>query len=110
MNIKKEFCYIKDNQVAILISPKHTGSWSHDFARDLAYDRGLIEKWLEFKKEIITKKEIENFIMESFEEKVDMDDYKDLEIQWVNIGEYFYIDEYDGAEGIISQDEMLKVE
>ena len=112
MIVKKEDCYVKNNQIAILISPKYGAAWSsiNDFS--LAYDKRIVQKWIELQENEIEndEEEMQEFLAELGYPKHYMGGYENLRIEWVNIGEYFYIDDYDGYEGIIYEDEMLKVE
>ena len=88
---------IKDDLVAVLISPGFGAGWySWEHEESMLFDPGLVQLILQGA---------------SFDEKLEytstkwpdayMGGLEDLEVQWVPVGTEFMIDEYDGSESIV---------
>lgn len=107
--------YIKDDNVAVLISPSFGAGWSTWMFPSSAYDRRIIEKWLDLQQSqelgLIDKFEAEHD-MESFLDKLNAGPvytggFWNLEIHWVPLGQKFFIYEYDGHESLITEEDMV---
>lgn len=92
--------YIKDSEVAVLISPGFGAGWSTWNVPEVAYDKRIIEAFMDY---LDNKIDYDHLceVIEGF-------GYKDLyygglvegKIRWIPCGIYFRIREYDGAESI----------
>lgn len=88
----------QNNKIAVLVSPRYGSGWYtwNTAYEGLLFDRDLVEAVLE--KNINKVKEIAN-------EKypgVYTGGARDLEVQWLEPGTYFRIEEYDGWEKLIT--------
>lgn len=106
--------YIKDGKVGVLVSPGWGAGWSTWNNKNIAVDKRVVEKWVELN-ESDKGKYTEEDIMEEYLDSVGYDGtymggYADIELDFVDIGQYFYIYEYDGFETLVKQDSMFKVE
>ena len=86
--------YIKDNKVAILISPGYGAGWSTWERKELAYDKRIVEKFLEG----ATATEMQDFIVSLGYEEPYTGGYEQLQVVYVPVGTKFIIEEYDGSE------------
>ena len=103
---------IKDGEVAVLYSPGYGAGWStwaESSERDLLlFDPDIVQLVLDRNSDVITP--------EIFEQKVDMiwqlKSYESycspatLEVMWLPEGTLFKVEEYDGSESIITQQEI----
>ena len=94
--------YIKDNKVAILVSPGYGAGWSTWEGKELAYDRRIVEKFLEG----ASATEMQDFIVSLGYGKPYMGGYKQLIVKWVPVGTKFVLEEYDGSECISTIDDF----
>lgn len=102
---------IRDGMVAVLYSPSFGGGWyswntDHSHAKELLFHPRLVELVEQNRHDEIT----EEFVCELFKLSERDAPYMgsavhDLRIGWVPEGVAFRIDEYDGAESIMVQDE-----
>lgn len=100
--------YIKDGKVAVLYSPGYGAGWSTEedgeLAEQLIFDPEIVKIVLdrgdEWEKTIIElcKKKYPKFYRGGV--------YR-LEVEWLNLGQEFKIDEYDGFESIILKEEVV---
>ena len=96
----------ENGKVAVLISPEYGAGWStwsdNELAERLIFDPTLVQMVLDGRHKEIN----EEFINELF--NLSEDDYvycggvSDLRVEWLDEGENFYIDEYDGYESIVT--------
>lgn len=93
--------FIRDNKVAVLFSPEFGAGWytwnGSKYGQDLLFHPELVKEVLE-KGDV--KKVAENLFPEAY-----LGGVKDLEVKWVQVGQKFRVDEYDGSEQIILIDE-----
>lgn len=94
--------YVKDGQVAILISPGFGAGWSTWEDRELCYDKRVVEKFLEG----ASADEMHEYLSEIGYGSVYMGGYDSLQIEWLPVGTKFIIKEYDGSESICIMDEV----
>ena len=106
--------YIKDNHIAVLVSPGYGAGWSTWGDRNLAVDKRVVEFYLQHKDDKVyidklhhTLPSESNVLREASElfkswgyEHVYFGGFGDIEIEWVPIGTAFRIQEYDGNEWI----------
>jgi hypothetical protein len=91
---------IKDNQVAVLLSPGFGAGWySWHGIEELIYDPSIVE-WVE-------KKELDKILtyMKLKYPDVYCGRVEDLVAIWVPVGSRFRIDEYDGNESLVLESE-----
>ena len=103
--------YIKDGQVAILVSYGFGSGWSTWNDKKLAYDRRAVEFFLEHEKDkdymhrlssykSKESKEAKELFKSWGYENVYFGGFENIEICWLPIGTTFVISEYDGAESV----------
>jgi hypothetical protein len=88
---------IRDNAVAVLVSPGFGAGWySWHGVEELIYDPSIVQ-WVE-------NNELDKIqtYMELKYPEVYCGGLEDLVVEWVPIGSKFRIDEYDGAESLIT--------
>lgn len=88
--------YNEDGEVGILVSYGYGAGWSTWNDKELAYDKRIIEKWLEK----VSADEMCSYVKSLGYIKPYMGGYKQLELVFVPRGTLFRIDEYDGAEAL----------
>ena len=88
--------YIKDGQVAILVSPGWGAGWSTWEKKELAYDKRVVEKFLQD----VSEKEMQKYLNSIGYKDVYMGGYSQLEIKWLPVGTMYRITENDGWESI----------
>lgn len=100
--------YCKDGNMAVLISPRYGAGWSTWNIQELAYNKLVVDAFLDYKEGRITDSEVEEHINSLYpNEYIYYGGFHDgLEIVWVPFGRQFYIDEYDGSEYLVFPDEL----
>lgn len=96
---------VRFGKVAVIYSPGHGAGWySWHHVEELLFDPEIVD----LIERQATAEEIEQYCIETYQDK-DKPYYwggvDDLEIKWVPEGSIFRIEEYDGAEEIILQDD-----
>lgn len=89
--------YNENNESGVLYSPGFGAGWSTENYKALAIDKRIIEYWIN---EDPSKEDMEKFLNKLGYEYVLMDGYDNLHLMWIPRGTLFYIDNYDGSEGI----------
>lgn len=101
----------EDGKIAVLVSVGFGAGWStwntvdEELAEALLFDADVVKMVLEGRED-----EIEDFVTAKYKDKAD-DGWlvtagaKDLDVEWVDKGERFVIDEYDGAESLVREKE-----
>ena len=104
--------YIQDGKVAVLVSPGFGAGWSTWGAKELAYDKRVVEFWLSHKddKEYInqldtykkneTKEKASKLFKSWGYDHVYFGGFEDIKLVWIPVGTLFVITEYDGSEEI----------
>lgn len=87
--------YNEKGELAVLIS--YRGGWSTCYGEALAYDRRIIEYWLN---ESTSIKDLKKFVRALGYDEVFIDSDDDLAIVYIPAGTMFCITEYDGCESI----------
>lgn len=101
----------EDGKIAVLVSAGFGAGWSswntvdEDLAEALLFDVDVVKMVLENRKD-----EIEDFVTAKYKDMTEGGwlvtvGAKDLDVEWVDKGERFVIDEYDGAESLIREKE-----
>lgn len=109
--------YIKDGKVAILYSPGFGAGWSTWGEEKLAWDKRVVEYYLEHKddKEFMrqidiagskVEKEAEKYFEELGYPNIYFGGFNELKIGWLKEGTKYHINEYDGSEYIQTVDNM----
>jgi hypothetical protein len=88
---------VRKGKIAVLVSPCGGSGW-FEAAR---FDPEIV-KMLETGD---PKKDIEFYCTLKYPNEY-LGGLRDLEVQWVPVGEYFYIHEYDGSEWIVNQEDF----
>lgn len=102
---------IRDGQVAVLYSPSFGGGWyswnkDHSHAKELLFHPTLVELVEQNRHDEITEELVcELFGLAERDAPYMGGARDDLRIEWIPEGTSFRIDEYDGAESVVLQDE-----
>ncbi len=97
---------IRDGKVAVLYSRGYGAGWySWNSDKELLYHPKLVEMVEAGRQEEIT----EEWVMENLGLEIYAGGAEGLTIMWIDEGTPFYIDEYDGAESIITSDRFDSV-
>lgn len=93
--------YIKDNKVAVLISPGFGAGWStwvidKDVSEQVLFDPELVQMVLDEK----PFDELEEFVKNKYGEEIYTGGLRDIGVCWLYAGTKFIVVEYDGAESI----------
>lgn len=99
--------YCKDGQMAVLISPSYGAGWSTWNVRELAYNKLVVDAFLDYKEGRITDDEFEEHINSLYpNDNIYFGGFDTLEIRWVPFGTRFYVTEYDGYESLTFPEEI----
>jgi hypothetical protein len=98
---------IRDGKVAVLYSPDFGAGWSTWITEHPAilYDPAVV-KWVEDGK---PSGEARTHLEATLKEKYPhcyLGGMRDLQIQWVPVGTRFYVDEYDGSETVVLEQDV----
>lgn len=97
---------IRDGKVGVLVSPKYGSGWSTwnpEIAEILMFDSQLIEMVESGNSKEIT----EEFMLNEFGiQDISLGGVEELYVSWLPIGTKFRIHEYDGAEYIMTEDDL----
>lgn len=104
--------YVENGKIGILISPGYGAGWSTWGDKEVAYDKRVVEYWLDLKR-LDFRTSTQSDMMEEFLENLGyyntyMGGFNDLVLEFVEVGEFFYIYEYDGYETLVQQKNMTK--
>lgn len=97
----------KDDRMAVLVSPGFGAGWSTWICPEAAYDKRIIEYWIENGNDI--DEDIFTNLLKDWgynESSIYLGGWYNIILKWVKIGEFFYIEEYDGSEMLVNQDMM----
>ncbi|WP_290738515.1 hypothetical protein [Haliea sp.] len=101
--------YNEEGEVAVLVSGDFGAGWSTWDSRGiesfLCMDKGLVELHLKGASE----EEVEKYIKNKTGRDKYLGGWKDVEIEWLQQGTAFIIEEYDGAESIRTLDNLTLV-
>lgn len=94
--------YNENNELGVLISAGYGAGWSTWNQPELAYDKRIIEKWLEG----VTEDEMYDYIKSLGYDEPYTGGYDGLRLEFVPRGTIFYVYEYDGDESIKTPETM----
>lgn len=94
--------YNENGELGVLISYGFGAGWSTWNDKELAYDKRIVEKWLEN----ASSDEMCNYVESLGYARPYMGGYKQLELEFVPSGTMFRIHEYDGSESIETMEDM----
>lgn len=93
---------IKDGMVAVLYSPCHGAGWySWHSVEELLYDPVVVDMVLRE----VDPEEIVEYCEQKYGQKY-YGGVDDLEVEWIPVGRRFIIQEYDGSESIMLENEV----
>ena len=96
---------IRDGKVAVLYSPSYGAGWyTWHGLKQLVFEPKIVELVEAGRQEEITKKWISENL--GLLEHRYYGGASDLEIRWVPVGKRFMINEYDGSESIILEEDL----
>lgn len=88
--------------IAVLVSRGWGAGWSTWNNKEMAYDKRIVEAFLEN----IKSDKIEELCKEWGYDSCDAGGWSDVRLEWVPVGEKYYIYEYDGAETLVREEWM----
>lgn len=98
--------YIENGKVAVLVSPGHGAGWStwqYDKYKEFyAMDKRLVSMYLDNTDEDV----VVAFCLRTTGAEPYMGGWDDIEIEWLDAGEKFMIQEYDGHEYLITEEDL----
>ena len=94
--------YNENDELGVLISGGFGAGWSTWNDQNLAYDKRIIEKWLEN----VSSNDMQDYIVSLGYDRPYMGGYHDLRLEFVPRGTMYCIHEYDGAESIETPETM----
>lgn len=94
--------YNENGELGVLISVGYGAGWSTWNNEELAYDKRIIEKWLERP----TADEMSDYVGSLGYKRPYMGGYSSLRLEFVPRGTLFCIHEYDGAESVETPESM----
>lgn len=95
--------YNQNGELAVLISPGFGAGWSTWNDEGIAYDKRVVEYWLN---ENPTSEEMKEFLESIGYSNTYMGGYSSLRIEYIPRGTMFCIHEYDGSESIDTPETM----
>lgn len=98
----EEKYYNENNEVGVLISKGFGAGWSTWNNKQLAYDKRIIEKWLEK----VSEEEMSDYVTSLGYGRPYMGGYRNLYLEFIPKGTMFCIHEYDGSESIETPESM----
>ena len=91
----------KGDDIALLLSPGYGAGWSTWNYPELAYDKRVIEFWMEHRNENPNEIKGAKELFKSWGyEDIYWGGFRDIELTWIRKGRVFRIVEYDGSEHI----------
>lgn len=94
--------YNENGELGVLVSYGYGAGWSTWNDKKLAYDKRIVEKFLDD----VSSDEMCNFVESLGYARPYMGGYKQLELEFIPRGTLFRIYEYDGYEGIETLEDM----
>lgn len=106
--LKWEECLVQDAEVAVIYSAGFGAGWSTwnaEYANQMMFDKGLAEIVISNSLDDQWYWKAEKYCKEKWPDAY-LGGLEGLTIRWVNMDDLFIIEEYDGAEQVVLQDEM----
>ena len=101
--------YIENGRMAVLVSKGCGAGWSTWNSKELAWDSRVVEKWFELRDTHPDwDEEMKEYLQSIGYDEAYVGGASQLELEWVGLGKYFIVVEYNGAETLITQDTMTK--
>lgn len=94
--------YNENDELGVLVSDGFGAGWSTWNEKELAYDKRIVEKFLEN----VSSDEMRNFVESLGYARPYMGGYEDIELEFIPRGTVFRIHEYDGLESIETLEDM----
>jgi hypothetical protein len=94
--------YNKNGELGVLVSYDYGAGWSTWNEKELAYDKRIIEKWLED----VTSDEMCDYVESLGYKRPYMGGYRNLRLEFIPSGTMFCIHEYDGWESVETPETM----
>ena len=94
--------YNENNELGVLVSSGYGAGWSTWNDKELAYDKRIIEKWLEN----ASSDEMCNYVASLGYARPYMGGYRELHLEFIPCGTMFCIHEYDGFETVETPESM----
>lgn len=88
--------------IAVLVSPGWGAGWSTWNNKEVAYDKRVVEAFLDE----VSSHDIEVLCKEWGYESCYTGGWSDVMLEWVPVGERYYIYEYDGSESLVREEWM----
>lgn len=101
MNTVEKY-YNENGELGVLVSGSFGAGWSTWNDKELAYDKRIVEKWLEN----VSIEEMCDYVESLGYKRPYMGGYADLELEFIPRGTVFRIHEYDGSESIETLEDM----
>jgi hypothetical protein len=99
--------YIKNGQVAVLVSRGYGAGWSTwNSIPELVFLPEVVELVLQDKREEITEELCQKALGLSADSYICVFGATGLTVEWLNEGQRFTIEEYDGAESLLTIDDL----
>lgn len=97
---------IRDGKVAVLYSPDYGAGWYtwNTEHPAMLYDPAVV-RWVEEDKPKDDLARLEATLDEKYP-RCYLGGMRDLQIQWVPVGTRFYVDEYDGSETVVLEQDV----
>lgn len=100
--------FIKDGKVAVVIAPSYGAgwsSWNSKIGETLVFHPAIVQMVLDGRREEITREWLIDHFGEEFRDGF-YEGNDDLTVVWLPVGTKFLITEYDGAESIMTIDDL----
>lgn len=97
-----------ENEVAVLVSRGFSAGWSTWNCKELCCDKRIVEYWLEHKG--AGMEEVKEFCESIGYKNVYCGGWYSIELEYIPLGSKFIIEECDGCESLIMEDDLLIIE
>ena len=109
-----EYYKNEKGQIAVLVSGCYGAGWSTWNVEELAYDKRVVEFWLSVENDLDFLREVDrsensqaarktkDFLASIGYFSVYLGGFADIHVEWVDAGQPFRIDEYDGFESLVT--------
>ena len=108
-SVKNNKLFNDKNKVAVLYSPGYGAGWYtwNQNHIDILYSPEIVQKVLDNKRDEITEEFVNKVLeIDKNTDSIYCGGSRSLEVEWMDEGTHFTIDEYDGFESIIYLDDL----